>query len=102
MPTGPVVASTPVAPNPYQGRPIGPAYASIPSAVSARPDLTFASTMPVVTSAPPSYVMAPGEVPPPQSKLILRACIPLSKLIFRACITFLLYTCRKYTVFCPL
>lgn len=65
MPTGPVVASTPVAPNPYQGRPIGPAYASIPSAVSARPDLTFASTMPVVTSAPPSYVMAPGEVPPP-------------------------------------
>lgn len=77
MPTGPVVASTPVAPNPYQGRPIGPAYASIPSALSARPDLTFASTMPVVTSAPPSYVMAPGEVPPPpQSKLILRACIP--------------------------
>lgn len=90
MPTGPVVASTPVAPNPYQGRPIGPAYASIPSAVSARPDLTFASTMPVVTSAPPSYVMAPGEVPPPpQSKLILRACIP-----------HLSYTYRKYTVFC--
>ncbi|XP_022336433.1 APOBEC1 complementation factor-like isoform X2 [Crassostrea virginica] len=61
MPTGPVVASAPVPPNPYQGRPIGPAYASIPSGVSARPDLTFASTMPVVTSAPPSYVMAPGE-----------------------------------------
>ncbi|XP_062578966.1 probable RNA-binding protein 46 isoform X4 [Saccostrea cucullata] len=72
MPTGPVVASAPIAPNPYQGRPIGPAYASIPSAVSARPDLTFASTMPVVTTAPPSYVMAPGELPPPpppQSKL---------------------------------
>ncbi|XP_061181474.1 probable RNA-binding protein 46 isoform X3 [Saccostrea echinata] len=65
MPTGPVVASAPIAPNPYQGRPIGPAYASIPSAVSARPDLTFASTMPVVTTAPPSYVMAPGELPPP-------------------------------------
>lgn len=82
MPTGPVVASTPVAPNPYQGRPIGPAYASIPSAVSARPDLTFASTMPVVTSAPPSYVMAPGEVPPPpQSKLILRACIPIYRIL---------------------
>ncbi|XP_048730769.2 APOBEC1 complementation factor-like isoform X2 [Ostrea edulis] len=65
MPTGPLVASAPVAPNPYQGRPIGPAYASIPSGVSARPDLTFASTMPVVTTAPPSYVMAHGEVPPP-------------------------------------
>lgn len=67
--------------NPYQGRAIGPAYA-VPNGVP-RSDITYASTVPVVTSAN-SYVVTPGpgKMPPPppsQSKnshisCICRAC----------------------------
>ena len=51
---------------PYHGRPIGPAY-------SLANGVTFASSMPVATSATPSYVVAPGKLPPPlptQSKTL--------------------------------
>ncbi|XP_069134053.1 probable RNA-binding protein 46 isoform X3 [Argopecten irradians] len=48
-------------PNLYQGRPIGPSY-PLTNGASA---ITYASSMPVVTSAPPSYVVAHGKMPPP-------------------------------------
>ncbi|OWF53022.1 APOBEC1 complementation factor-like isoform X2 [Mizuhopecten yessoensis] len=50
-----------LAPNLYQGRPIGPSY-PLTNGASA---ITYASSMPVVTSAPPSYVVAHGKMPPP-------------------------------------
>ncbi|KAJ8299658.1 LOW QUALITY PROTEIN: hypothetical protein KUTeg_023718 [Tegillarca granosa] len=66
--------------NPYQGRAIAPAYA-VPNGVP-RSDITYASTVPVVTSAN-SYVVTPGpgKMPPPPSQsknsnisYICRAC----------------------------
>ncbi|KAK3103329.1 hypothetical protein FSP39_018536 [Pinctada imbricata] len=66
---GPEMNTAPVLPpNPYHGRPIGPAYQSVPNGAIPLSELTFASTMPVVTSAPPSYVVAPGKIPPPPAQ----------------------------------
>lgn len=58
----------------YQGRPIGPAGFAIANGMP-RSDVPYA-TIPIVTSAPPTYVntIAPGKLPlgpPPQSMFII-------------------------------
>ena len=63
--------SSNIATNMYQGRPIGPAGFALANGMP-RSDVPYA-TIPIVTSAPPTYVstMAPGKMPlgpPPQSK----------------------------------